>query len=129
MILLSKQLEHQKEGGQSSLGVTDTLVSRNYFGRQVDSFEADLAITNPELLNDPHQKKEYSRGVFIRAPAVLEVNDPSVEVLAAMRLSEKDAPVVVAFRQGNVLSTAFHPELTEDLRWHRYFLNMVLSCS
>ncbi|KAK7099437.1 pyridoxal 5'-phosphate synthase subunit PdxT-like [Littorina saxatilis] len=126
MILLSKQMEHQKEGGQSSLGMTDTLVSRNYFGRQVDSFEADLPITHPRLLNDPSTKKEYFRGVFIRAPAVLEVTDPAVEVLASLRLSEKVAPVVVAFRQGRILSTAFHPELTEDLRWHRYFLEMVL---
>ena len=109
------------------LGVTDTLVSRNYFGRQVDSFEADLPITHPQLLWHPGSTKEYFRGVFIRAPAVLEVTDPAVEVLASIRLSEKVEPVVVAFRQGRVLSTAFHPELTEDPRWHRYFLRMVLS--
>ncbi|XP_076450673.1 pyridoxal 5'-phosphate synthase subunit PdxT-like [Babylonia areolata] len=131
MILLSKHTEHQKIGGQSSLGVTDTVVSRNYFGRQVDSFEADLPITHPQLLypssSSASPQKDYFRGVFIRAPAVLEVTDPSVEVLASLRLSDKMAPVVVAFRQGRVLSTAFHPELTEDLRWHRYFLQMVLS--
>lgn len=134
MILLSKHMEHQKLGGQSSklggqssLGVTDTLVSRNYFGRQVDSFEADLPITCPDLLLDPAANtKEYFRGVFIRAPAVLRVTDPSVEVLACLRLCDEVDPVVVAFRQGNILSTAFHPELTEDLRWHSYFLRMLL---
>ncbi|KAL8580707.1 hypothetical protein ACOMHN_004748 [Nucella lapillus] len=132
MILLSKHTEHQKIGGQSSLGMTDTVVSRNYFGRQVDSFEADLPITHPRLLlHQPHPPspahKEYFRGVFIRAPAILEVTDPSVEVLATLRLSDKVVPVVVAFRQGRILSTAFHPELTQDLRWHRYFLQMILN--
>jgi 5'-phosphate synthase pdxT subunit len=109
------------------LTMTDTVVSRNYFGRQVDSFEADLAITHPDLLSNPDHKKEYFRGVFIRAPAVLKVTDPSVEILAYLRLSEQVDPVVVAFRQGTILSTAFHPELTEDLRWHRYFIGMVMN--
>ena len=77
------------------LGVTDTLVSRNYFGRQVDSFEADLPITHPQLLRHPGSTKEYFRGVFIRAPAVLEVTDPTVEVLASIRLSEKVEPCLL----------------------------------
>lgn len=105
------------------LGVTDTLVSRNYFGRQVNSFEADLPVTACSLLDDPASHQEYFRAVFIRAPATLHVTAPSVEVLAALRLAPEQHPVIVAFRQGNVLSTAFHPELTDDLRWHRYFLN------
>ncbi|PVD33187.1 hypothetical protein C0Q70_04438 [Pomacea canaliculata] len=126
MILLSKHTEHQKQGGQSSLGVTDTLVSRNYFGRQVNSFEADLPVTACSLLDDPASHQEYFRAVFIRAPATLHVTAPSVEVLAALRLAPEQHPVIVAFRQGNVLSTAFHPELTDDLRWHRYFLKMAL---
>ena len=55
------------------LAMTDTVVSRNYFGRQVQSFEADLPISHPDLLQQKSSKREYVRGVFIRAPAVVEV--------------------------------------------------------
>jgi pyridoxal 5'-phosphate synthase pdxT subunit len=93
---------------QPQLGVLDVVVERNAFGRQVDSFEADLEVAG---LADP------VRGVFIRAPWVHRVG-PGVEVLAAVN----GHPVMV--RQRNVLGTSFHPELTGDLRIHRLLLHM-----
>jgi len=86
-------------------------VRRNAFGRQVDSFETDLAV--PALGQQPFH------AVFIRAPIVEEVGD-GVEVLATL-----DNGKAVAVRQANALATAFHPELTEDDRFHRYFVDMV----
>jgi len=93
---------------QPQLGVLDVVVDRNAFGRQVDSFEADLEV---EGLEGP------VHGVFIRAPRVHRAG-PGVEVLAAV----DGHPVMV--RQGHMLATAFHPELTGDLRVHRLLLAM-----
>ena len=93
----------------------DMTVRRNAFGRQVDSFEADLVVD--ALGPDP------LRTVFIRAPWV-ETVGPDVEVLAAVRASD-GRDHVVAVRQGNALATSFHPEVTDDVRVHRYFLDMV----
>jgi 5'-phosphate synthase pdxT subunit len=95
--------------GQPQLGVLDVVVERNAFGRQVESFEADLPVAG---LDEP------MRAVFIRAPWVHEAG-PDVEVLA----EAAGHPVVV--RQGNVLAAAFHPELTGDDRLHRLLLSMV----
>lgn len=115
MILLAEEATNQKQGGQPLLGGLHVTVNRNYFGRQVDSFEADLAV--PALGDEPF------RAIFIRAPAITETNN-GVE-----RLAELDTPagdhVIVAVRQGSILATAFHPELTNDERWHRLFLDMV----
>ena len=86
-------------------------VRRNAFGRQVDSFEADLAV--------PALGQQAFHAVFIRAPIVEEVSD-GVEVLAKLENGK-----AVAVRQANALATAFHPELTEDDRFHRYFIDMV----
>lgn len=93
----------------------DMTVRRNAFGRQVDSFETDLVV-------DP-LGPEQLRTVFIRAPWV-ETVGPEVEVLARVRASD-DRDHVVAVRQGNALATSFHPEVTTDVRVHRYFLDMV----
>ncbi|RLC96487.1 MAG: pyridoxal 5'-phosphate synthase glutaminase subunit PdxT [Chloroflexi bacterium] len=93
-----------------TLGVMDIKVKRNAFGRQVDSFETDLAV--------PVLGEEAFRAVFIRAPVIEEVGS-GVEVLA--RLPDG---VAVAARQGKLVGCAFHPELTEDLRFHRYFLEI-----
>jgi 5'-phosphate synthase pdxT subunit len=93
-----------------TLGLIDIAVKRNAFGRQVNSFETDLDI--PALGAEPF------RGIFIRAPVVTSVG-AKVEVLC--RLSTGD---VVAVRQGKCLALAFHPELTDDSRLHRYFLNV-----
>jgi len=86
-------------------------VRRNAFGRQVDSFETDLAV--------PALGQQAFHAVFIRAPIVEEVGD-GVEVLAKLENGK-----AVAVRQANALATAFHPELTEDDRFHRYFIDMV----
>jgi 5'-phosphate synthase pdxT subunit len=93
------------------LGLLPMLVDRNAFGRQMDSFETDLDIEG--LDGGPFH------GVFIRAPAVRETGK-GVQVLARL-----DDGRVVAVRKEHVLGTAFHPELTQDLRMHRYFVDMV----
>jgi 5'-phosphate synthase pdxT subunit len=94
------------------LGLIDATAARNAFGRQLQSFEADLAV---EGIGD-----EPLRAVFIRAPWV-ERHGPEVEVLA----SYEGHPV--AIREGGVLCCAFHPELTEDPRLHAYFMAMTTS--
>lgn len=94
-----------------SLGTMDISVRRNAFGRQLDSFEADLPVT---LLGEPPFP-----GVFIRAPWIEKVG-PGVEVIASL-----EDGTVVAARQGNMIVAAFHPELTADTRLHSYFLDMV----
>lgn len=93
-----------------SIGIMNVGVRRNAFGRQVDSFETDLAI--PVLGDKPF------RAIFIRAPWIEQVG-PDVSVLACL----PDGRAVAA-RQGNLLVTAFHPELTDDLRLHAYFLGL-----
>jgi len=93
------------------LGVMDIEVRRNAFGRQADSFETDLSI--PALGEEPFP------GVFIRAP-LLEKADHNVEILCHLSEGGK-----VAAREGRLLACAFHPELTSDLRFHRYFLDIV----
>jgi 5'-phosphate synthase pdxT subunit len=107
MIMLAKDIGRD----QPLIGVMDIRVNRNAFGRQVDSFETDLTV--PEIGADPFH------AVFIRAPLVLGVGD-HVQVLA--RLEDGG---IVAVRQGYWLATAFHPELTDDNRFHRYFLKEV----
>lgn len=113
MILLAERAAGQKQGGQPLLGGLDVTVNRNYFGRQVDSFET--------LLDVPVLGPEPVPAIFIRAPAITEVG-PAAEALAEL----PGAPgIYVAARQGPILATAFHPELTVDTRWHALFLRMV----
>ena len=92
------------------LGLMDIIVKRNAFGRQVDSFETELSV--PVLGEKPFP------AVFIRAPLIEKTNG-DVKILA--RLVDG---TIVAARQGNLLVTAFHPELTDDLRFHQYFLEI-----
>ncbi|XP_033751718.1 pyridoxal 5'-phosphate synthase subunit PdxT-like [Pecten maximus] len=127
MILLSRFTENQKDGGQPTLGMLDTVVSRNFFGRQVHSFEAQVTIKSPSLSTNIQMDASDSKchGVFIRAPAVLETTSSEVQVLAVLERTEQNDAVIVAVQQGDVMATAFHPELTEDLRWHLYFLTMI----
>ena len=110
LILLCRHIEGSE---QPRLGVLDATVRRNAFGRQVDSFEADLAI--PELGPEPMP------AVFIRAPVILSTG-PGVEVLA--RVEMDGAERAVAVREGRILATSFHPELTPDTRFHPYFLDL-----
>lgn len=109
MILLAKRLD---DTGIPALEAMDITIRRNAFGRQVDSFEADLHV--PALGDPPY------RAVFIRAPIIEDIG-PAVEVLA--RLPEGTP---VAARQGRLLATAFHPELTSDDRFHRFFLEHIV---
>ena len=108
MILLANDVSNYE---METLGLMDAKVRRNAFGSQVDSFEADLEI--------PVVGKELFHAVFIRAP-IIEEAKPSVEILS--RLPDG---TIVAIRQNRLLACAFHPEFTNDLRFHSYFLNMV----
>ena len=117
MILLADRVVDAVEG-QLTFGGIDITVRRNAFGRQVESFEEDLAFSDVE--------GEPVRAVFIRAPWVEEVS-PEVEVLAKVE-SMEGTPAegrIVAVRQGNLLATSFHPEITGDTRVHRLFVEMV----
>lgn len=121
---------------QPLLGLMDITVERNAFGRQVDSFETDLDV--PALAaaeaesargNGQHpageDKPRPFHGIFIRAPLIERVG-PGVEVLARLPAAQGAAgpgPIVAA-RQGKLLATAFHPELTQDDRFHRLFVSM-----
>ncbi|MBO9370487.1 MAG: pyridoxal 5'-phosphate synthase glutaminase subunit PdxT [Chloroflexi bacterium] len=109
MILMAKEVVDGVPG-QPLLGLMEITVRRNAFGRQVDSFEADLPVS--VLGNPPFH------AVFIRAPVIERVG-AGVEVLAAL-----EDGTAVAVQQGNLLATAFHPELTRDDRFHRYFLKL-----
>ncbi|OWM84181.1 hypothetical protein CDL15_Pgr028173 [Punica granatum] len=133
LIFLADKVVGQKSGGQELIGGLDCTVHRNFFGSQLQSFEADLPVPN---LASKEGGPETCRGVFIRAPAVLEAG-PDVEVLAVYPVppdsalidqlvdsQEGEKKVIVAVKQGNLLATAFHPELTVDSRWHTFFLKM-----
>ena len=108
MILLAKK---NSDAYPEPLELMDITVRRNAFGRQKESFETELLI--PMLGEKPFP------GVFIRAPIIGQVNG-KVEILA--RLADGSP---VAARQNNLLASAFHPELTDDLRFHQYFLDIV----
>ena len=112
LILLAREVAAGtgERGGQPTLGLLDAVVARNAFGRQVDSFETVLDV--PAVGPDP------LRAVFIRAPYVVEAGS-SVETLATY-----DGKIVFV-RQGRILGSAFHPELTEDDRAHRLFLSLL----
>jgi 5'-phosphate synthase pdxT subunit len=111
MILLADRVE-DAIAGQETLGGIDMTVRRNAFGRQVDSFESDITlrgVPGPEF-----------RAVFIRAPWVEQTGE-GVEIIG----TEARTGRIVAVRQGPALATAFHPELTPDLRIHKLFVDMV----
>ena len=108
MILLAKEIS---DTDIEPMGLMDIKVRRNAFGRQRESFETELSI--PVLGEKPFP------GVFIRAPIIEQANS-EVEIL--VRLADGTS---VAARQGKILASAFHPELTNDLRFHQYFLDIV----
>jgi 5'-phosphate synthase pdxT subunit len=110
MICLAKKVYNSQESTLEPLAVMDIDVKRNAFGRQVDSFEIDLPI--PVLGEKPFH------AVFIRAPLISRIN-PGAEVLARLQ-----GGMIVAARETNMLVTAFHPELTDNSRFHEYFLKM-----
>jgi 5'-phosphate synthase pdxT subunit len=110
-IFLSKDINRD----QPLLGLMDINVSRNAFGRQVDSFEADLDIARLDLDNP---SKVPFHAIFIRAP-IIESVSADAEVLASL----PDGRIVAA-QQRNLLATSFHPELTGDPRFHKYFITL-----
>lgn len=115
MILLASEIEGAAIG-QETFGGISMRVRRNAFGRQVDSFESDIefkGISNPPI-----------RGLFIRAPWVESVGE-GVDVLATVVTDGVEHAVAV--RQGSLLATSFHPEITSDTRIHRYFIEEILS--
>ena len=111
MIMMALEIT---EGDPVPLRLMDIGVQRNSYGRQVDSFEQDLEI--PAI--DPSADPANFRGIFIRAPGIFRAG-PGVEVLATLPGGQP-----VAVRQGSLLATSFHPELTNDLRFHAYFLDL-----
>jgi len=108
MILLARKVSDSR---LEYLGLMDITVARNAFGRQRESFEAELSI--------PVLGKEPFPGVFIRAPMIEQANG------SVVMLSKLADGTGVAARQEKILASAFHPELTDDLRFHRYFLDIV----
>ncbi|KAM3565903.1 hypothetical protein ARSEF4850_001136 [Beauveria asiatica] len=132
LILLSEQANATKKGGQALIGGLDVRVHRNHFGRQIESFIASLDLPFlPDAASRPFD------GVFIRAPVVEALLSSAVAVVATLpdRVNkakprsavseanpEDNAGDIIAVRQGNVLGTSFHPELTTDARMHAWFL-------
>jgi 5'-phosphate synthase pdxT subunit len=115
LILLSRETDNAL-AGQPLLAAMDIRTCRNAFGPQRASFEAHVRV--PVLGDPPYH------AVFIRAPSVESVGD-GVEVLARLDDAPNGQGTIVAVRQEHLLGTAFHPEVTDDLRFHAYFLGMV----
>lgn len=113
MVCLAKKVSNSINSNMETLAVMDMEVRRNAFGRQVDSFETELPV--PALGDEPFA------AIFIRAP-IIERAGPWVEILAKL-----PNDIAVAARQGKLVVSAFHPELSHDLRFHRYFLKIVAS--
>ena len=112
MILLSKNSKDRVMGSteQPMIDMLDVEIERNSFGRQKDSFQAEISL-------DPIGISSF-QGVFIRAPAIL-TSGSNVEVLS--KFNEK----IIAVKQGNILATSFHPELTQDISLHKHFVEMI----
>lgn len=113
MVCLAKKVSNSINSNMETLAVMDMEVRRNAFGRQIDSFETELPV--PALGDEPFV------AIFIRAP-IIERAGPWVEILAKL-----PNDIAVAARQGKLVVSAFHPELSHDLRFHRYFLKIVAS--
>ncbi len=112
LILLSKKVKDRVVGNteQPLLDLLDVSVERNSFGRQKDSFEAEISL-------DPINISKFN-GVFIRAPSISELGN---NVKTISKFNEK----IIAVKQDNILATAFHPELTSDASLHKHFINMI----
>jgi len=104
---------HQKQNGQEILGGLNITVDRNHFGSQLASFQGRLkTVLGPDF---------EDAGVFIRAPGILEV-EKGVEVLAEAQVKGEFYPCAV--KQGNIIATSFHPELSDSYAWHTYFVQL-----
>ncbi|HEX74183.1 MAG TPA: pyridoxal 5'-phosphate synthase glutaminase subunit PdxT [Dehalococcoidia bacterium] len=113
MVCLAKKVSNSNNSNMETLAVMDMEVRRNAFGRQADSFETELPV--PALGHEPFA------AIFIRAPVIERVG-PQVEILAKL-----PNDIAVAAKQGELVVSAFHPELSHDLRFHRYFLKIAAS--
>jgi|SRR5579883_260090 len=112
MIMLSKKAKDRVVGemDQPLLDYLDVRIERNTFGRQKDSFESEISMAKIGISKFP--------GVFIRAPSIIETGK-DVEIIS--KFNEK----IIAVKQGNILGTSFHPELTGDISLHKYFVGLV----
>ena len=132
LIFLADRATGMKEGGQALIGGINCLVHRNFFGAQINSFEASLSTPSclASIQDSDGSMADTYRAIFIRAPAITEVG-PGVEVLATYSLTKEELrasgyeSVIIAVRSKNLLATSFHPELTSDVRWTKYFVQMV----
>jgi 5'-phosphate synthase pdxT subunit len=111
MVLLAKNVTDKSDANVKPLGVMDIDVKRNAFGRQVDSFETNIEVA---AIGEP-----AFHSVFIRAPFIQRAGD------GVIALAQLPDGTCVAARQGNMIALAFHPELTDDVRLHSYFLTLV----
>ncbi|MCK5040268.1 MAG: pyridoxal 5'-phosphate synthase glutaminase subunit PdxT [Candidatus Aenigmarchaeota archaeon] len=109
MIIISNTGDTQCKKTGKLLGLLNMEVNRNAFGTQKDSFEKELEIKGIGKVN----------AVFIRAPAITKINDSTIEILA------KTNNKIVAVKKNNIIALAFHPELTEDTKIHKYFLESI----
>ncbi|KAK5578810.1 hypothetical protein RB653_008483 [Dictyostelium firmibasis] len=140
-IMLSNKVDGQKIGGQSLIGGLDVLISRNYFGRQIDSFETKINLNLKYGKNNNNNNNnininsvlslENFEAIFIRAPAILDILDKeNVEIIGDFIVTKKDGTkekVITAVKQNNIIASVFHPELTNDNRFHKYFVQLVLN--
>ncbi|EFA76250.1 SNO glutamine amidotransferase family protein [Heterostelium album PN500] len=124
-IMLSDNVEKQKQGGQTLIGGLDLTISRNYFGRQINSFETVLKL---KIGGEDHGEVVDFPGIFIRAPAILSVNNPEIKILGEFQHVKKDKTtetIITGVSYKNMVTTVFHPELTNDNRFHKYFIDIV----
>ncbi|KAI0456397.1 PdxT/SNO family [Xylaria acuta] len=129
LILLCEQASATKRGGQELIGGLDVKVHRNHFGRQLQSFVQDVDL--PFLRQGETEKQAPFPAVFIRAPVVDQIlhrddsRGQAIEIMAKFP-SNGQEDNIVALRQNNVFGTSFHPELTDDVRIHAWWLDQVI---
>jgi pyridoxal 5'-phosphate synthase pdxT subunit len=140
MIMLSEEIEGKKEGGQPVLGGMEILSHRNFFGRQLSSFEAEIELS-PSMQNElaaisSHNPSFRTRndtlGIFIRAPAILRVNEGAEAIAwvhAAPENSSTKEKIIVGAKNPFFLVTAFHPELSRSVLWHEYFVAIIVKAN
>uniref|UniRef100_A0A6B2LNI3 Glutaminase n=1 Tax=Arcella intermedia TaxID=1963864 RepID=A0A6B2LNI3_9EUKA len=125
LILLSKGVPG-RDSALEKLDALDVEVERNYYGRQLESFQGPIELTG--ALKSSHKDyQEVQEMVFIRAPGISKIGE-GVHVLAT-RTTSSGTQQAVAVQQGNIIGTTFHPELSESWDWHHYFLHLTIQHS
>jgi len=151
LIFMADELSDAKEGGQAVIGGLRVKATRNFYGRQNQSFETPINATFDNHVQGCNGYPSSTPGIFIRAPHIAKLLDSSVVPLGTIAKPSflnnlnlngnvghsnnnnnnsnnnncQDEILTVAVRQGNILATTFHPELTRDTTWHEYFLRMI----